>query len=162
MDITLQNKSDIPKIEALLDIAFGSDRFLKAAYALREGVKSIEELSFVIREQDSLVATLRFWPIKAGGKEALLLGPIAVLPELQGQGSGIKLMQHGLDQAKMFGHSRVVLVGDERYYSKLGFSRKCAQNIYMPGQEDESRLLALELVEGSFNGVSGVLEKGRL
>lgn len=159
MDISLQRQSDIPKVEALLDIAFGSDRFLKAAYALREGVEAIEDLSFVIKEKAALIATLRFWQIKAGGEDALLLGPIAVLPKLQGQGYGVGLMRYGLEQAKILGHSRVILVGDESYYAKLNFSRKCAQKIRMPGQDDESRLLALELIDGSFIGVSGILSK---
>lgn len=162
MDITLQRQLDIPKVEALLDITFGSDRRLKAAYALREGVEAIVDLSFVIRKQDELVATLRFWPIKAGGEDALLLGPIAVLPKIQGQGYGVGLMRYGLEHAKILGHSRVVLVGDESYYAKLNFSRKCAQYIHMPGQDDESRLLALELIKGSFIGVSGILSKGAL
>lgn len=159
MNIILQNEVDIPQIEALLDMTFGQERFHKAAYVFRDGVDAVENLSFIIKDKGELVATLRFWITKVMNFEVLLLGPIAVHPTYQGKGYGLELMRYGLEQAKVHGHSRVVLVGDERYYSKLGFSRSCAQNIHMPGQIDESRLLALELIEGAFQGVSGDLSK---
>ncbi len=155
----MQQSSDAQSVEELLDVAFGEDRFKKAAYALREGVDPIADLAFVVKDDGKLIATLRFWPVKIGSHDALLLGPIAVKPELQGQGYGIKLMKHGLERAKELGHSRVILVGDESYYSRLGFSRKCAENITMKGQDDLSRLLALELLTGSFYNVIGEISR---
>ncbi|MBL4602131.1 MAG: N-acetyltransferase [Emcibacteraceae bacterium] len=159
MDINLQKHSDNGEVEALLDTSFGQDRHKKAAYSLREGVAAISELSFIIRKDSYLIATLRFWPVKLGKYDLLLLGPIAVLPSLQGKGYGITMMEYGLKQAKKLGHKRVILVGEESYYSRLGFSRKCAKSIIMPGQNDESRLLALELVAGSFFGIKGIISK---
>ncbi|MCC3859591.1 GNAT family N-acetyltransferase [Pseudemcibacter aquimaris] len=154
-NIEIQNRSDDMVVEKLLDKAFGRDRFKKAAYALRDGIDPIAALSFVVRKNDGIVATLRFWPVKISGHDALLLGPIAVLPELQGQGYGINLMKYGLNKAKVLGHTRVVLVGDEPYYKKVGFSRDLARSLHMPGQDDESRLLASELIPGAFQGISG-------
>ncbi len=159
MNITLQQPEDQKGVKLLLDLAFGGNRFEKAAYRYRENVPAISELSFVIYEDNLIIATLQFWPIRIGEHDGLLLGPIAVLPELQGKGYGIALMKHGLECAKKLGHTRVVLVGDEPYYSRLGFSREQAQNISMPEQEDESRLLALELLSGSFYGVFGDVKK---
>jgi len=156
-DIKLQSYEDDGAVEELLNTTFGIDRFQKAAYSLRQNVKAIAPLSFVIRNDDQLIATLRFWSIHIDGAAALLLGPIAVLAKLQGQGHGIRLMQHGLNIAKQLGHSRVVLVGDETYYSKIGFSRRAAQNITMSGQVDQSRLLALALDEDAFIGISGLI-----
>ena len=162
MDIDLQKYSDKDEVEALLDASFGENRYKKAAYNLRNGVVAINELSFIIRKDNNLIATLRFWPVIVQNHNLLLLGPIAVLPSLQGKGYGITMMEYGLKQAKKLGHKRVVLVGDESYYSRLGFSRKCAESIIMPGQNDESRLLALELVAGSFSGIKGILSKYNL
>ena len=156
-DIELQNNDDSKAVEELLDITFGTDRFKKAAYSLRQNADAIAPLSFVIRNDDRLIATLRFWSIRIDGAESLLLGLIAVLPELQGQGHGIRLMEHGLKMAKQLGHSRVVLVGEETYYRKIGFSRSAAQNIIMPGQTDQSRLLALALDEDALIGMSGLI-----
>lgn len=159
-NIELQHDDDIVAVEELLDITFGTDRFEKAAYALRRNVDAIPLLSFVIREGDHLIATLRFWPVKVGGVDALLLGPIAVMPDLQGKGFGIRLMEYGLSQAKAQGHSRVILVGDENYYSRIGFSRATAQGLTMPGQADVSRLLAVALKPDAFKDISGLISKG--
>lgn len=158
-DIELQKHDDIIDVDMLLDLAFGEDRYSKAAYGLRDGIEPLSDLSFVIRDQGHIIATLRFWPIKIEGHSALLLGPIAIKPELQGLGYGIALMKHGLKKAKNIGHSRVILVGDEAYYKRVGFSRDLAVNISMTGQDDEHRLLAKELVKGSFDKVKGLIQK---
>lgn len=157
--IELQQGSDKVAVEDLLDLTFGKDRFDKAAYSLREGVEAIDDLSFVVRRDGNVIATLRFWPVVIEDADALLLGPIAVLPELQGQGYGINLMKHGLGKAKELGHSRVILVGDEPYYKKIGFSREMALSLSMEGQADESRLLACALSQGAFDGVKGLISK---
>jgi len=159
MIIDLQHKSDETDVEKLLDLAFGPDRHSKAAYSFREGVPAIGDLSFVIRDGGKLIATLQFWPVQIKGQDVLLLGPIAVEPELQGKGYGIGLMRHGLERAKMLGYKRIVLVGDEPYYARLGFSRQMADNFTMEGQKDLSRLLALELEPGAFSGLAGAIEK---
>jgi len=159
MDIKLQKPDDDQDVEKLLDLVFGKDRFDRAAYRYRQGVDAIRDLSFVIYQSEKLIASLRFWPIKVGLHDALLLGPIAVVPELQGQGYGIGLMRHGMDVAKSIGHKIIILVGDENYYTRVGFSRQLAQNLTMPGQQDESRLLAHELVEGALKNISGIISK---
>ena len=158
-EIELQRKDDLQKIEALLDLTFGKDRFNKAAYSLRQDVGAIASLSFVMRDGQDVIATLRFWPIKIGEYSALLLGPIAIKPDLQGKGFGISLMKHGLKKAKYEGHNRVILVGDEGYYKRVGFSRNLALDLSMPGQAAEERLLAKALEEGSFDGVKGLISK---
>ena len=80
-EIELQSEDDFQKIEGLLDLTFGKDRFNKAAYALRQDVEPIASLSFVMRDGQDVIATLRFWPIKIGEYSALLLGPIAIKPD---------------------------------------------------------------------------------
>lgn len=159
MYINLQNDGDDESIGNLLDICFGKDRYSKAAYGLRDGVDPIANLSFVMNSDDHLVATLRFWPAIVDEFDVLLLGPIAVSPELQGQGHGIALMRFGLERAKLLGHKRVILVGDESYYNKVGFRRDLAYNISIKGQVDENRILGLELLKGCLGGISGCLEK---
>ncbi len=51
-----------------------------------------------------------------------LLGPIAVLPGLQGQGIGSALVESGLAELRTRHASGCVLVGDPGYYSRFGFS----------------------------------------
>jgi len=159
MDINLQQYCDNESVENLLDTCFGKDRHKKAAYGLRDGVDAITNLSFTMKSEDVVIGTLRFWSVVVDGVDALLLGPIAVSPKLQGQGYGITLMRHGLECAKQLGHERVILVGDEAYYNKVGFCRELVLNITIEGQVDESRILGLELRTGAFNDINGRLEK---
>lgn len=161
--INTTKKNDILPIHDLLDQAFGVDRLEKTAYRLRDGVPAVQELSFVVRIDGVVKASLQFWPIliKNGGKavQALLLGPIAVAEDYRGQGVGLRLMEHGLTIAKKIGHQRVILVGDQSYYQKVGFSRSLAMGLEMPGPVDKGRLLAQELVPGAMDGIKGMISK---
>ena len=56
--------------------------------------------------------------------------------------------------AKAKGHRLVVLVGDEAYYSRVGFKAIPEGRARMPGPVDYKRLLVAELVDGAFANVS--------
>lgn len=150
-------------VEHMLDLAFGPGRFAKTAYRLREGVGPLTTLSFVAMEDGVMRGSLRFWPIVIGDRRvpALLLGPLAVDPAHRGRGIAVGLLRHGLEAAKAQGHRIVVLVGDEPYYARVGFSRAAARKLHMPGPVDPARLLALELVEGALQGVGGMIGRAR-
>ena len=89
----------------------------------------------------------------------MLLGPLAIAPELRGLGYGKALMWHAMAQSRMLGHSRIILVGDPEYYNQFGFRRDLALNIQLPGWVEDRRFLALELVAGSMIGVHGMIGK---
>ncbi len=156
-------QNDISSINKMLDQAFGVDRIKKAVYHLRDGVAAIPELSFVIRGKGVVIASLQFWPVMIRDGEAvyesLLLGPIAVRMRSRGQGVGLRLMKHGLVRAKKLGHDRVILVGDESYYRKVGFCRHLATGLEMPGLVDQHRLLAQELRADSLKNVKGLISR---
>lgn len=149
---------DHEQIEHLLDLAFGTGRRSKTSYRLREGNSAVPGLSLVTRDSGVGVSgTISFWPLAIGAQEssALLLGPLAVHPARQGLGIGLTLMQEGLARARAQGHGLVLLVGDEPYYSKVGFARLPAGLVVMPGPVDPDRFLFLELSPGALQGVSG-------
>lgn len=141
-----ERMSDCADIELLLDAAFGADRFNKASYSLRDGVAPISSLSMVARCGPQLVGTVRFWPvlvhdlILAENTEALLLGPLAVKPELVGQGIGSKLVEKALTRVDGAGYKRVLLVGDCDYYAQFGFRPVLPSYITLPGGRDARRL----------------------
>ena len=62
-----------------------------------------------------------------------------------------------MQEAKASGHGLVLLVGDEAYYSRVGFKVVPAGRATMPGPVDYSRLLVAELVDGAFTGISGAI-----
>src|SRR5215207_2756501 len=90
--------ADAPAREALLDACFGDERSEKTCERLREGRRPADGLSLVIEADGAIVGTVRLWHVAAGpGRPALLLGPIAVDPALQGLGLGSKLMRAALN-----------------------------------------------------------------
>lgn len=162
MDIIEQQPHHAAAIERLLDLTFGPDRQGKTVYRLREGVEPAPGLSFVIENHDGLAATLRFWPVMLpDGQAALLLGPIAVRPDLAGKGYGKGLMRHGIARARAAGWPAILLVGDEPYYGPLGFARAAAKTLQLPGPVDPERFLALELTPGALDGVAGMVGRAR-
>ena len=105
-----------------------------------------------------VAGTISFWPLAIGESQtpALLLGPLAVHPDRQKLGIGLKLMTEGLARAKAQGHALVLLVGDEPYYSKVGFRKLAPGRISLPGPVNPDRFLFLELKAGALDGVSGM------
>ena len=51
----------------------------------------------------------------------------------------------------------MLLVGDEAYYSRVGFKPVPKGLMTMPGPVNYDRLLVAELVEGAFADVSGAI-----
>jgi predicted N-acetyltransferase YhbS len=86
-----------------------------------------------------------------------MLGPLTVEPPFRKRGVGRALLDRALDDAKKAGHRLVLLVGDEPYYSRVGFKTVPKGRATMPAPVDYSRLLVAELVEGAFDGVSGTI-----
>ena len=158
MNIIDQKDDHAAAIERLLDLTFGPDRRDKTVYRLRQGVAPAAGLSFVIENHDGLAATLRFWPVALpGGGRALLLGPIAVRPDLAGKGFGKALMRRGIGAAREAGWPAILLVGDEAYYGAFGFSRAAAQTLRLPGPVELERFLAMELKPGALDGAAGMV-----
>jgi len=158
MHIIEQTEDHAVAIERLLDLTFGPDRHNKTVYRLRDGIAPAPGLSFVIENHDGLAATLRFWPVALPDKRAvLLLGPIAVRPDLAGRGYGRALMRHGIDAARGQGWPAILLVGDEPYYGRLGFTRAAAERLDLPGPVERERFLAMELVPGALDGAEGMV-----
>ncbi len=140
-------------IEAVLDSAFGPDRHGRTAYRIREGTRWLEALSFAaLDEADLLVGTIQVWPVAltdpAGRPHPMLMvGPVAVLPEHQGEGYGKALMLAALEAVALAsppgGALPQVLIGDEDYYGRFfGFTAQQTQGWHCPGPFERHRLLA--------------------
>ena len=153
--IETETANDIMAREMLLDRAMGTTRALKPSEKLREGRLPAEGLSLVARDGDRLVGSVRLWHVAAGGVPALLLGPLAIDPALQGRGAGSGLMQVALNRAELAGHKAVILVGDPEYYERFGFTGSPTSGLVMPGPVDRRRFLGIELGAGSLKGAEG-------
>ena len=142
-------------IEQINAEAFGPGRFTRAAYKIREGGPHERDLSFVAVHWGKVIGSVRMTRIAAGDGRALLLGPLAVIPDWKNLGIGRKLVDIALSKAREAGYGVVVLVGDAPYYGPLGFNRIPYGQIEMPRPVDRERLLACEMVEGAMAKLRG-------
>ncbi len=139
-EILPQRPHDPDHFETLLDRTFGAGRLAKTVYRLREGVADLTALRFVAVEPGGrLLASLRFWPILIEAVPAILLGPLAVEPALQGRGMGKALVRHGLGEARRHHHRICVVVGEPEYYGPFGFASAVAAGLVLPGPDDPRR-----------------------
>ncbi len=133
------------RILELTDHAFGPGRFVKTAERLRENSHIIPDLSFVAMQGDTLLGSVRMWPIfvhdfAANTYEPLaFLGPIVVDDSQRGRGIGKALVSACVEAAFDKGLRAVLLVGSQSYFKPFGFDK--AQNITLPGPVDPNRLL---------------------
>src|SRR5690348_15123999 len=109
--IRQEQASDADAREALLDAAYGPSRFRKPSEQIRRGRRPAEGLALVAVEDDRMIGTVRLWPVSAGGRPALLLGPVAVACDRQREGIGAALMDCAIETARARGHAAIVLVG---------------------------------------------------
>lgn len=139
-------KADPGEVETLLDAAFGTDRHGRTAYRLREGAVALAELSFAAWDDERLVGTLQSWPIAlrtAGGIEQLVMvGPVAVQPDVQNKGIGTALMEELISAADSSGASALMMIGDPDYYERFGFTADRTGGWRIDGPYEQHRLLA--------------------
>ena len=155
--IAPEDPKDAQAIERLHERTFGPGRFVLSAYRLREHVDHVLDLSFTARIGTLLVGSVRQLPVSIGDTPALLLGPLTVEPPFRKRGIGEALLERALTEARAKGHRLVLLVGDEAYYSRVGFMKVPKGRATMPGPVDYDRLLVAELASGAFDGVSGAI-----
>jgi predicted N-acetyltransferase YhbS len=155
--VTPESLADVAAREALLDEAFGLARRTRTSERLREGRQPAKGLALTARDRGKLVGTLRCWAVEAGGRPALLLGPLAVARSHRLLGIGSRLMGEALRRAATGGHKAVLLVGDAPYYARFGFDAALTAKLDLPGPVDRARFLAFEIEAGALDGADGMV-----
>jgi len=148
---------------AIVDLhvrALGPGRHALSAYRLREGRSSVSALSHVATKDGHIVGSIRFTRICIGEQKALLLGPLAVDPERHGTGIGLDLLNAGIDACCTNRHQAIILVGDEPYYSRVGFQKLPQGQVMFPGPVDPNRLLGLCIQETTLDQLCGLVTSG--
>lgn len=152
-----ETEQDWWEVEALYDLCFAPGREALSSYRLRDGVSKVADLALLARDADGILAgAIRYWPVRIGAEQALLLGPVAVHPTRQGEGLGGFLIRESLAVAKTLDWQRVILVGDAPYYSRFGF--ELLPDVVMPPPTNPARVLGFALREGAWDGVSGAVK----
>ncbi|OYU91379.1 MAG: GNAT family N-acetyltransferase [Bradyrhizobiaceae bacterium PARB1] len=155
--IRAEMSSDIAARESLLDVCFGASRHARTCQRLRDGRLPAEGLAFSVDFEGKLVGTIRLWHVDAGGRAAVMLGPLAVDPSLRALGIGAALMKHAIAEAAARGHGAILLLGDPPYYARFGFTPERMETLALPGPFERERLLALELKAGALDRARGII-----
>ena len=149
VEISKQTVADDAAIEILMDRAFGQARHRRSVWLLRSG-QPVADLCLVLRESNTMLASLRFWEVQLERQTVLLLGPLAVQPDLRGRGYGRQIVAEGLARAVAIGKWPLVLVsGEPDYYPTFGFVPAAPYQLDWPGFVEPERLQFLELHQGA-------------
>jgi putative acetyltransferase len=104
--------------------------------AIRDSPGYVPELSLVAEEDGEVVGHVILSYVNLDdGRPLLELGPIAVLPERQGEGIGGMLVRAGLAAADARGEPLVLLLGHPTYYPRFGFVSASALGLLPPNPE---------------------------
>lgn len=95
------------------------------------------DISLVADTDGEIVGHIAFSAASIGDMSAgwFLLGPVAVLPDRQGQGIGRALVEAGLDELRARKVSGCALVGEPAFYERFGFAHRDGQTCH--GVPDE-------------------------
>lgn len=116
---------------------------------------AVDGLELVAVDGDSVVGHVLTARGDLGGREAVAVAPLAVLPSHQGRGVGSALMTELLHRAEADGHALVALLGNPAYYARFGFEPSGPLNIwYLPvGKGDPHfQIRRLSAFDPAYNG----------
>lgn len=144
---------------APLELSDHQEHFL--VERLRTSPAFVPELSLVAEIDQDIVGyiLLTKMHIQQGQDryEALALAPLAVHPDYQGRGIGGSLIEQAHTQAREMGYRSAVVLGDPGYYKRYGYQQADTFGIALPFDVPQEYCMAIALVEGGLDGVSGTV-----
>ena len=116
-------------------------------------------LSLVAIENQEVVGHIAFSLVRidstAGTKDAVGLGPLAVLPAFQRRGIGSELVPAGLAKLQKAGHGVVVVLGHPEYYPRFGFVPAAHHRVRWEHDAPSEAFMVKKLITGALQGVRG-------
>jgi len=122
MYIRKNKDEDREMLERLYSLVFPDEDLLPLLHGLldeKDKVLSLVAVSNDIRVKGHAMFTL--CEVSGSSDRIVLLGPVAVYPDIQKQGVGTALIQDGMRFMADDGVSGVCVLGDSLYYGRFGF-----------------------------------------
>ena len=120
-------------IATITEVAFGRPVEARMIEAIRDSEGYVPELSLVAEEDGEVVGhVITSYVSLEDGRQLLELGPIAVRPDLQGNGIGGALVRASLAAADRRREPLVLLLGHPTYYPRFGFQSASAMGLLPP------------------------------
>ncbi len=129
-------------------------------HKLRETPAFVRELSYLACNDESIIGSIIYSRAKVVNEEnkefeVLCMGPLSVLPSLQGKGIGSLLMNYSIAKAREFGFKAVIIFGNPKYYQRFGFRNAEQHGITTSSGENFDAFMALELFKGALTEITG-------
>jgi predicted N-acetyltransferase YhbS len=163
MDIIIRQEfeKDYDKVYSIVKSAFENAEYTNhdeqnLVVRLRKSDAFIPELSLVADQDGELVGHIMFSKIKVDKHIALTLAPLSVLPKVQRQGIGGKLIERGHEIAKGLGFTLCVLLGHPGYYPRFGYIPASRFGIKARFDVPDDAFMAKKLTENI--DISGTVE----
>ncbi len=138
-------------IRALNDAAFGEPLSGSILDAIRGTDRWIDGGSLVAEDAEGRIighVFLSLGDLEADDRAARriwMLGPLAVLPEMQGRGVGSALMRAAIELATSRGEPVICLLGHATYYPRFGFEPARGIGIEPPRPWRDANWMAIRL-----------------
>lgn len=170
MDIRTVRKEEYAFTEEFVYEVFKETKFSDGAIEralvreIREKQYYVPGLDMVAEENGEIVGHFILSKFPISGKfenEVLLLSPVSVAIEKQGQGVGTFMLQRGIQFAADLGFKGIIVEGDYKYYQRFGFKTSTEYGIYASDKNpppSEEYLMALELKEKGLADISGEVD----
>ena len=161
MKIRKEIPPDFEAVYKINQLAFGQEGESQLIEKIRKGETFIPELSLVAEQDGTVIGHILFSKIKIIGAESyptLSLAPMSVHPDFQNKGIGSQLVTIGLQIAKKLNFGHVIVLGHKNFYPKFGFKNASTWNIRSPFEVPDDHFMAIELVKGSLENKSGLVE----
>ena len=160
MIIRPEQPRDQQQIRTINQQAFAGDAEANLVDALRNS--GLPLISLVAEENNRLIGHILFSPVTLAGQTSApaiaALGPMAVLPERQGQGVGNLLVTTGLEYCVSAGYVAVVVMGHPDYYPRFGFVPASNFNIKSEYNVPAEVFMLKELLDSALKGSKGTIQ----
>ena len=124
-------------------------------HKLRNEQSFIKDLSYVAVSAGEIIGSIACAKVFKNGiicEDVFGFGPLSVIPKMQGNGIGSRLIEQVIKKASDFGFKAVIITGDFDYYKRFGFQVASDYGIHLLGVpiEDKAEFFMVKELEAGF------------
>jgi putative acetyltransferase len=141
------------------EAAFGRPDEARLVARLRQEASPL--VSLVAEQAGRVIGHVLFSPVtvederERPGVTAGALGPVAVLPDAQGQGAGASLIRAGIEACRALDWRILFVLGDPTYYARFGFGLAARRGLHYASHAFDAAFQVQELAPGALAGIEG-------
>jgi putative acetyltransferase len=139
------------------EAAFGRPGEARLAARLRQEASPL--VSLVAERAGRVAGHVLFTPVAVEGVRAAApcaaLGPVGVLPDLQGGGIGAALIRAGIEACRAHGWRLLFVLGSPAYYARFGFRPAAPHGLHYERHAFDAAFQVQELAPGALAGAAG-------